>query len=51
MSWNPNQYLKFSSARIRPAIDLLNRVNVYNNNNIDGVKTIIDLGYMTILYF
>ncbi len=26
MSWNPEQYLKFADHRLRPAIDLLNRV-------------------------
>jgi trans-aconitate 2-methyltransferase len=28
MSWNPEQYLKFADHRLRPAIDLLNRVDV-----------------------
>jgi trans-aconitate 2-methyltransferase len=27
MSWNPAQYLKFASARARPAIDLLNQID------------------------
>ena len=26
MSWNPEQYLKFAGPRLRPALDLLNRV-------------------------
>ncbi len=26
MSWSPNQYLKFSRPRLRPAMDLLSRV-------------------------
>lgn len=28
MTWDPVQYLKFSDARVRPALDLLARVNV-----------------------
>jgi trans-aconitate 2-methyltransferase len=28
VSWNPQQYLKFSNARTRPAIDLLARIDV-----------------------
>src|SRR6266404_4271506 len=28
MSWNPEQYLKFSAPRLRPAVDLLARVAV-----------------------
>jgi trans-aconitate 2-methyltransferase len=28
MDWNPEQYLKFADHRLRPAIDLLNRVDV-----------------------
>ncbi len=28
MSWNPEQYLKFSDHRLRPAVDLLNRIDV-----------------------
>src|SRR5512133_423304 len=26
MSWNPEQYLKFADHRLRPAVDLLNRI-------------------------
>lgn len=28
MAWNPVQYLKFADHRVRPAIDLLNRIDV-----------------------
>jgi len=28
MAWNPEQYLKFADHRLRPAIDLLNRIDV-----------------------
>lgn len=37
MSWNPEQYLRFSAPRLRPAVDLLARV--------DGTpRTVVDLG-------
>jgi trans-aconitate 2-methyltransferase len=36
--WNPSQYLKFSDHRIRPALELLERVNV------DSPRLIYDLG-------
>ena len=26
--WDPSQYLKFSGQRLRPAVDLLNRIDV-----------------------
>lgn len=38
MLWNPSQYLKFSDHRLRPAIDLLNRIAV------DSPSVIYDLG-------
>lgn len=38
MSWNPTQYRKFSAARLRPAIDLLARVE------LESPRTIVDLG-------
>jgi len=38
MSWDPNQYLKFSQPRLRPAIDLLNRID------LDSPQNIYDLG-------
>lgn len=38
MSWNPDQYLKFAQPRLRPAIDLLNRVF------LNAPRTIYDLG-------
>lgn len=37
-TWNPNQYLKFAGARVRPALDLLGRVD------LDGPSLIYDLG-------
>lgn len=30
MSWDPAQYLKFAGHRLRPAVDLLNRIDVAN---------------------
>ena len=30
MAWNPEQYLKFAEPRLRPAVDLLTRVNAAN---------------------
>ena len=38
MSWDPGQYLKYSSERLRPALDLLERVS------LTAPKTIVDLG-------
>jgi trans-aconitate 2-methyltransferase len=38
MRWNPAQYLKFSDHRFRPAIDLLNRIDV------ERPRTVCDLG-------
>jgi len=38
MSWSPDQYLKFSQPRLRPAIDLLNRIEC------DNPRHIYDLG-------
>jgi len=38
MPWDPSQYLKFSGHRLRPAVDLLNRVN------IDSPSIVYDLG-------
>jgi trans-aconitate 2-methyltransferase len=38
MLWDPTQYLKFADHRLRPAIDLLNRVN------LDDPATVYDLG-------
>jgi len=28
MTWNPQQYLKFSGARARPALDLMNQIEI-----------------------
>jgi trans-aconitate 2-methyltransferase len=38
MTWNPEQYLKFSAPRLRPAVDLLTRIDVLNP------KVVYDLG-------
>lgn len=38
MSWDPSQYLKFGSERLRPALDLLARVP------LDAPEAIVDLG-------
>jgi trans-aconitate 2-methyltransferase len=43
MQWNPAQYLKFGAARIRPAIDLLQKsASLIANPN--DVKRVLDLG-------
>ena len=36
--WNPTQYLRFGNERLRPAIELIDRIN------IESPKTIYDLG-------
>ncbi|HSL50627.1 MAG TPA: methyltransferase domain-containing protein, partial [Candidatus Deferrimicrobiaceae bacterium] len=38
MAWDPAQYLKFADHRLRPAIDLLNRVG------LDHPGEVYDLG-------
>lgn len=38
MSWNPQQYLKFAGERLRPALDLLARID------LPDPRTIVDLG-------
>jgi trans-aconitate 2-methyltransferase len=38
MSWNPESYLRFSAPRLRPALDLLNRIE------LDHPQRIYDLG-------
>lgn len=38
MAWNPDQYLKFSEPRLRPAVDLLARVD------LTAPKRVYDLG-------
>jgi trans-aconitate methyltransferase len=38
MSWEPTQYLKYSSERLRPALDLLARVSSVSP------RTVVDLG-------
>ena len=37
-SWDPSQYLKFAGPRARPALDLLNRVE------LDSPGAVFDLG-------
>lgn len=44
MVWNPNLYLKFHSARLRPAIDLLEKSVNLLGNEVPAVKSILDLG-------
>jgi trans-aconitate 2-methyltransferase len=45
MSWNPAQYLKFHSARLRPAVDLLQKsVEMMGESSSTSVKRILDLG-------
>ena len=38
MPWNPAQYLEFADARLRPALDLIARIQ------LDSPQTIVDLG-------
>jgi trans-aconitate 2-methyltransferase len=38
MSWNPDQYLKYSNERVRPALDLLARIDA------EAPKIVLDLG-------
>lgn len=38
MTWDPTQYLKFDAPRLRPALELLARID------LDDPKTIVDLG-------
>jgi trans-aconitate 2-methyltransferase len=38
MSWEPTQYLKYSSERLRPALDLLARISSVSP------RTVVDLG-------
>ncbi|HEY0420278.1 MAG TPA: methyltransferase domain-containing protein, partial [Acetobacteraceae bacterium] len=38
MAWDPAQYLRFADARLRPAIDLLNRID------LEAPATVYDLG-------
>jgi trans-aconitate 2-methyltransferase len=42
MSWDPTQYLKFAGERLRPAIDLLDRVPLVADEGAD--MTVVDLG-------
>ncbi|MBC8339683.1 MAG: methyltransferase domain-containing protein [Rhodospirillales bacterium] len=42
-AWNPGQYLKFGGHRLRPAIDLLARVDVARIDE-QGPETVFDLG-------
>jgi trans-aconitate 2-methyltransferase len=43
MTWNPSAYLKFHSARLRPAIDLLQR-SADMFPNLSAVNKVVDLG-------
>lgn len=43
MSWSAAQYMKFHGARLRPALDLLNR-SVEMVTEVPAVKTVLDLG-------
>jgi trans-aconitate 2-methyltransferase len=43
MAWNPAQYLKFQSARLRPALDLLSRTTAMVSNP-QTVTSVLDLG-------
>ena len=38
MTWNPEQYLKFAEPRLRPAVDLLTRIDAANPAHV------VDLG-------
>jgi trans-aconitate 2-methyltransferase len=38
MPWNPQQYLSYSNERLRPALDLMGRIN------LDAPQRIVDLG-------
>lgn len=43
MAWNPSQYLKFGTARLRPAVDLLNRASGMVGDPTK-VQSVMDLG-------
>jgi trans-aconitate 2-methyltransferase len=38
MAWDPSQYLKFAGPRLRPALDLLQRID------FEAPRTVYDLG-------
>ena len=38
VAWDPGQYLKFADHRLRPAVDLLNRID------LDHPREVYDLG-------
>ena len=38
MAWDPGQYLKFAGPRLRPALDLLQRIDV------EAPRVVYDLG-------
>lgn len=44
MVWNPGLYLKFHAARVRPAVDLLQKSVEMMGENATSVKKILDLG-------
>ena len=42
MAWNPGQYLKFGDNRLRPGLDLLDRISFPDGT--DGPALIYDIG-------
>ena len=38
IDWNPTQYLRYGNERLRPALDLMGRIN------LDATEVIYDLG-------
>eukprot|EP01038_Epipyxis_sp_PR26KG_P009557 gene9557-12870_t len=46
MAWNPSAYLKFGSARLKPAVDLLSATVVAcgNGNGTNQIRNVLDLG-------
>ena len=44
MVWNPSAYLRHSSPRLRPALDLLSQAASAITQPLDNIKTVLDLG-------